>query len=799
MELRGVSKGGRTAAGVFSPSPESRNYSWGAPTAIVTASRLYDNIYHFTNDRWFAFFVFTGPSYFLSMTNDILTITPEDAKGNPRAPSVRIQARTLSQAYGQRRHDFRVGEQPEYVDPSRSDLNRYLMQPRPLPDIKREIVALRKQAKAQREIKSNAAIVTAGIITFGHEAQVFFNRLTPDQQDDAFRELASAIADRLQTSLESLSVHLDESAIHCHFELRAYTDLGQPISKTANRPVTSILQDLAATILAKYCPEIERGYKKWDRVAAGADISETINRSVKELHHDLPFEIAAKQKELEEIQATIQDLVNSAEKDRGRVAKLEAKEQLNAKEEERLKDYRARLDKKETTLVAMSTQIDVKTAALADKVSALNARQSELDRRQIAQDLRALDQDATEMAHEVNAAELEDRATDLERGEIAVSSAALANTIRSAELDGHDAAFGRRQAEQEDQQTRLEETETALAAVSAEIEVKTAALADSASALDARQLDLAGRHIDQNLRAFDQDIRQDVQDARSVELEDRAADLDRRATAVTSGVLENATRLADLDARDAALGSLQSEQEDQQAKLDETETDLVAMSAEIFVEKAALADRATALDARQIQLDRRQVQQDVRSSDQDAREGIQDAKSAELEDRTAVVDHREVAVTSGALETRTRSAALDVRDAALGRQLADQDRIARQQQQVQLAQKNRSELLDEREAGIGLEIEEAVSEVAALTSRTISSIITGEVFLGANGKWRVPEPDMPALQKIWSVIVPALKAVRSWWQGAQAMVDALSDPDRKALLRSLAPPEVPADGNGPEF
>ncbi len=268
---------------------------------------------------------------------------------------------------------------------------------------------------------------------------------------------------------------------------------------------------------------------------------------------------------------------------------------------------------------------------------------------------------------------------------------------------------------------------------------------------------------------------------------------------MTSGSLEIATRSADLDAQDAALGSRQNEQEEHRAKLDKTETDLVALSAEIFVEKAALAGRTTALDARQIHLDRRQVELDLRSSDQDARQGTQDARSVALVERAADIERREVAVTSGALETKTRSAALDVRDAALGRHQADQGRIATHQQQVALAQKHRSDQLDERQAGIEREIEVAVSEAAALTSRTISSIITGEVFLGANGTWRVPDPDRPALQKIWSVILPALKAVRSWWTGAQAKVDALPDPDREAFLRSLAPPEAPADGNGPEF
>jgi hypothetical protein len=272
------------------------------------------------------------------MTKDILTVTPDDALSNPRAASVRLKARTLSQAYGQRRHDFRNGPQPDYVDGSRSDLNRYLIHPRPLPEIKREIEALRKRGGAKREIKSNACIVTAGIITFGKDAQVLFATLSPDQQDTAFLELAEAVADRLQTSLESLTIHRDESALHAHFEIRGYSDFGQPISQLATWGVMSELQDMTAAIMSRHCPGIERGNKKSDRLAAGAALSETVNRSVKELHGDLPIEIAAKKQELVEVENRIQELLNSAEKDRGRVAKLEAKEQLNAKEEERLKD-----------------------------------------------------------------------------------------------------------------------------------------------------------------------------------------------------------------------------------------------------------------------------------------------------------------------------------------------------------------------------------------------------------------------------------------------------------------------------
>ena len=251
-------------------------------------------------------------------------------------------------------------------------MNRYLIYPRPLPEIKREIVALRKQAGAKREIKSNAAIVTEGIITLGKEAQGFFEKPPPDQQDAPVMELAQAVADRFQTSLESLSIHRHESAIHAHFEIRAYSDLGQPVSKIATRGVSSEIQDMTAAIMAKHCPDIERGHRKWDRRAAGADFSETVNRSVKQLHRDRPIEIAAKKEELLAVEKQIQDLQNSAEKDRGRVAKLEAKEQLNAKEEERLKDYRTRLDKKEAALIALGAEVEAKKGSLADMTTALN-------------------------------------------------------------------------------------------------------------------------------------------------------------------------------------------------------------------------------------------------------------------------------------------------------------------------------------------------------------------------------------------------------------------------------------------
>jgi hypothetical protein len=144
-----------------------------------------------------------------------LSHTPNDPKNsNPWAASVRIKSRTMSQAYGQRRHGFRKGLQPDYVDSGRTHLNRVLIEPRPLPQIRDEVVELRERRGAQRAIKSNAAIVTAGIITFGHEAAEQFNALTSEDQDAAYLELANALALHLDTRLEALVHHGGKSILH---------------------------------------------------------------------------------------------------------------------------------------------------------------------------------------------------------------------------------------------------------------------------------------------------------------------------------------------------------------------------------------------------------------------------------------------------------------------------------------------------------------------------------------------------------------------------------------------------------
>ncbi len=259
------------------------------------------------------------------MSTEPLNIRPEDLTGgNPRAASVRLEGKSLSRAYGQRRHDWRIGHQPKYVDPARKGLNRPLIEPRPVSQIRNEVLALRTARGAKRAMKSNAAVVTAGIITFGIEAQEMFLALTREQQDEAFRDLARAVAERLDTSLEALTVHCDESAIHAHFELRACNRSGIPLAK-ATRPTLMIeLQDLVFEVMSRHCPGIERGNRKYDRLAAGEDYAATVHKSVRQLHHDLPLEVARLEQDREALQASLPELTARVEEMRDRVAKLEA-------------------------------------------------------------------------------------------------------------------------------------------------------------------------------------------------------------------------------------------------------------------------------------------------------------------------------------------------------------------------------------------------------------------------------------------------------------------------------------------
>jgi len=381
----------------------------------------------------------------MSMKDLADTPALKSKEGNPRAVSIRIQPRTMSKAKGSRRHDFRIGKLPKYVKADRVKLNRTLMPLRPLGQIQKENAELRIKASRQRAMKQNAPVIMAGIITFGTVAAKLFGALPAEQQDAAFRELAKAVASELDTSLESLVVHLDETTVHAHFTLRAYTNTGLSMSEAAKRDTLSGLQDLAAEVMQSYDSGIERGHRKWDRIAAGAEYPDTLHRSVRELHNDLPLEIEAlrqqsaeakreletlvedrdmqkteldtliadrdeidadldfageelqsRQLELSRIKADekahrseLDALMASAEKTRRHLAELDAKAVAAETKEKRRRTYMSRLEKKEAAFAAQKVALVQRTevveaaeAALAENIRAQAAREHELAQRE---------------------------------------------------------------------------------------------------------------------------------------------------------------------------------------------------------------------------------------------------------------------------------------------------------------------------------------------------------------------------------------------------------------------------------
>lgn len=268
----------------------------------------------------------------------------DQASGNPRAASVRIAATTARRHGGQRKHDLRIGPQPGYVAADRSHLNRVLIKP-PTPAVMRQIAEQRRSTRdTKRAMKSNSAVATSGIITFGAEAAQMFEALITEQQDQAFRLLSRAIAARLRTSLHGLVIHQDEATIHAHFTLSAYNRDGIPLSQSTRPAVLSELQDLTAKVMQRFCPQIERGNRYGDRLKAGADFADVVHKSVKELHRDLPADLEAKrgeQKRLEEAVALAQGRVDEMQ---SRVDKLAQKASLSAKEASRLETYQNRLE-----------------------------------------------------------------------------------------------------------------------------------------------------------------------------------------------------------------------------------------------------------------------------------------------------------------------------------------------------------------------------------------------------------------------------------------------------------------------
>ena len=210
--------------------------------------------------------------------------------------SVRVEHKGKDGATFQNRHDERKGHVPDYVDQSKMHLNSIIISPVSYGVLKQTCDTRRALRPTQKKMKSTAAVATVGIITFSTAAQKVIDTLPVDEQNKIFEDVSKAIAERLDNEITGLVVHRDEYAIHGHFQMPAYSKSGIPTSKIINPKIASGLQDIAGAVVMKY--GISRGVKKAVRVANGDDPKKTRNRSVKQLHEDLPAEIAELEKKL---------------------------------------------------------------------------------------------------------------------------------------------------------------------------------------------------------------------------------------------------------------------------------------------------------------------------------------------------------------------------------------------------------------------------------------------------------------------------------------------------------------------
>ncbi len=210
--------------------------------------------------------------------------------------SIRLKHLSTQKARHARYHAQRIGFQPNYVNTRDSDLNSIMISAPTESILKNECIKLRNLQSKKRNFKSDAAIITDGLISFGKAAQKIINALTIEEQDDVYYRVALSISEFLNSKLVSLVAHRDESAPHAHFGLLSIDQNGIPNSKKLTPEMMSKIQDLAGEEVDYL--DIQRGKKKIHRIEEGEPRHKWINRSVKTLHEELQTDIENKYQEM---------------------------------------------------------------------------------------------------------------------------------------------------------------------------------------------------------------------------------------------------------------------------------------------------------------------------------------------------------------------------------------------------------------------------------------------------------------------------------------------------------------------
>jgi len=295
-------------------------------------------------------------------------------ESNPWAISVRLKHYNTSKTEGQIRHDYRIGDQPKYVDSARSHLNSKLAAIGTTADYKTLMLERRALTNPQRAASARAAVMTGGIITFGHRAQEAVLALSTEHQDRMYREIADAIAGRLGNHRSGFSAHRDEEAPHAHFQMpsRRAGD-GKLMSEILKPSITSEIQDIAAEIAQRYDSRIARGNKKEDTKAR--------NKTVKELHRTYAADLEKLRQKVEAEKLRAAKNERLAERAR---AKADSETGRASKAAENAVRYENRAAKARTALAdteAELTAMEAKLAQKKTKIASLLMRKAALQQR----------------------------------------------------------------------------------------------------------------------------------------------------------------------------------------------------------------------------------------------------------------------------------------------------------------------------------------------------------------------------------------------------------------------------------
>jgi hypothetical protein len=277
------------------------------------------------------------------------------------------------------RHNLRQGPPPNYVDLARAHLNAVLFGPQ-AGDFKSaaHASAERYRKRVGQKVQRKQALLVEGIVTFSRSAQP----IVLDNLEQAHARALELVEQIVRThghgaKLVSLVYHGDESAPHYHFLLEGVGADGRAVLQRFQRREGTHLQDLAGLAFAPM--GIQRGIPVIERMRRGDDRNKIVHRSVRQLHADLPKELAARQRQvaavavdLAELQAkasTTESRLNKAHAD---LSKVQAQASVDAtrvaKLEERIKDYTVRLAKQRAEVdAAMPKPIEVTVVTGTEK------------------------------------------------------------------------------------------------------------------------------------------------------------------------------------------------------------------------------------------------------------------------------------------------------------------------------------------------------------------------------------------------------------------------------------------------